>query len=290
MSELDDRELYRPEQEGQDPGPRRRAWMWVVAVLAVLAAVGVVLWLTVRRGESPPPQAAAAAGRPAPVPALDAAPRGELGPDVEPIDLPPLELTDPVVRDLLRRLSARPELAAWLASDNLIRSLVASIDNVAAGKTPARHLSSIRPSRPFQAQPRGEAVTIDPRSYARYDGLADTLESMDPANLARLYSLLKPRMRDAYRELGHPEGDIDAAVERALVHLLETPVPSGEILLERQGVPYAFRDPALERLSPAQKQLLRMGPRNVLIVKDQLREIAGQLGIPAERLPAVQQD
>ena len=53
-------------------------------------------------------------------------------------------------------------------------------------------------------------------------GLADTLESMDPANLARIYSLLKPRMRDAYRELGHPEGDIDAAVERALVHLLET--------------------------------------------------------------------
>ena len=136
----------------------------------------------------------------------------------------------------------------------------------------------------------GEAVTIDPRSYARYDGLADTLESMDPANLARLYSLLKPRMRDAYRELGHPEGDIDAAVERALVHLLETPAPDGEITLDRQGVPYTYRDPALERLSPAQKQLLRMGPRNVRIVKDRLREIAGQLGIPAERLPAAQQD
>ena len=38
------------------------------------------------------------------------------------------------------------------------------------------------------------------------------------------------------------------------------------------------------------QQLLRMGPRNVLIVKDRLREIAGQLGIPAERLPAAQQD
>ena len=203
MSQLDDRELLRPEHEGQGPEPRRRPWIWAVAALVVLAAVAAGLWLTMRRDDSPPSEAAAVAGRPAPVPGLDAAPRGELGPDVEPIDLPPLELTDPVVRDLLRHLSARPELAAWLASDNLIRNLVTSIENVAAGKTPARHLSPVRPSGPFQAQSRGEAVTVDPRSYARYDGLADTLESMDPANLARLYSLLKPRMRDAYREQGH---------------------------------------------------------------------------------------
>ncbi len=291
MSELDDRELYRPEHAGQEPEPehRRRAWMGVAAVLVLLVAVAVGVWLALRRDAAPPPQAAAEAGRPAPVSALDAGPRGELGPEVEPIDLPPLELTDPVVRDLLRHLSARPELAAWLASDHLIRSLVASIENVAAGKSPARHLSSVRPSGPFQAQSRGETLTIDPRSYARSDGLADTLESMDPANLARIYSLLKPRMRDAYRELGHPEGDIDSAVERALAHLLQTPVPSGGIVLERKGVSYAYGDPALERLSPAQKQLLRMGPRNVRRVQDRLREIAGALGIPPEGLPAEQQ-
>jgi hypothetical protein len=137
---------------------------------------------------------------------------------------------------------------------------------------------------------RGETLTIDPRTFSRYDGLADTLESMDAANLARVYSLLRPRMRDAYRELGHPEGDIDGAMERAIVHLLQTPVVDGGIELGQRALSYTFRAPALERLSPAQKQLLRMGPRNVRIVKAQLRDIAKEFSIPQSRLPAVDRE
>ena len=38
-------------------------------------------------------------------------------------------------------------------------------------------------------------------------------------------------------------------------------------------------------LTGVQKQLLRMGPRNVRIIQSSLREIALALGIPAERLP-----
>lgn len=132
-------------------------------------------------------------------------------------------------------------------------------------------------------------MTIDPRSYARYDGLADTLESMDPANLARLYSLLKPRMRDAYRESVTQRATSTPRWNEPWCTCWRRRCPAARSCSSGK-VFHAFRDPALERLSPAQKQLLRMGPRNVLIVKDRLREIAGQLGIPAERLPAVQQD
>jgi hypothetical protein len=193
-----------------------------------------------------------------------------------------------VVRELLRELSSRPELAAWLASDNLVRNIVVSIDNVAAGRTPAPHLTAVKPRGAFRATPNGQALIIDPRSYSRYDGLADTVQSMDPAKLARVYSLLKPRMRDAYRELGHPEGDLDAATERAIVRLLQTPVVEGNIdLAQREGV-YTFANPTLEGLSGAQKQLLRMGPRNVRIIKTQLRAIAKELGIPEDRLPAAE--
>jgi hypothetical protein len=42
---------------------------------------------------------------------------------------------------------------------------------------------------------------------------------------------------------------------------------------------FAFEDPALESLSPPQRQLLRMGPRNARIVQQKLREIAPYLGI-----------
>jgi hypothetical protein len=48
---------------------------------------------------------------------------------------------------------------------------------------------------------------------------------------------------------------------------------------------YAFENPRIERLTAAQKQLARMGPRNVRTIQGKLREIALALGIPAERLP-----
>ncbi|HSK07939.1 MAG TPA: DUF3014 domain-containing protein [Vicinamibacterales bacterium] len=287
MSQLDDHEIDRgPGPEGQETAPRRPGPLLLLAAAVVLlAAVAVGVWM-MRGGDAPESQTSTPAERPSPVTEPAPAPRGELGPQVEPIDLPPLDLTDPVVRDLLRHLSARPELAAWLASDNLIRNFVMSVENVAAGQTPARHLRRLKPPGAFQAESSGETMAIDRRSYSRYDGLADTLGSMDPANLARVYSLLKPRLVEAYREQGHPEGDIDPVVERAIVHLLQTPILDGDVALGQRGVAYTFRDPALERLSPAQKQLLRMGPRNMRIVQDQLRAIGAELGIPEDRLPA----
>ena len=58
-----------------------------------------------------------------------------------------------------------------------------------------------------------------------------------------------------------------------------------DVELRTDKVTYAFADPALEGLSGAQRQLLRMGPRNVRIVQAKLREVAGFLGIPDALLP-----
>ena len=98
----------------------------------------------------------------------------------------------------------------------------------------------------------------------------------------RLYATLKPRIQDAYRELGHPDGNVDPAVERALVDLLKTPVIDGDVALASRTVAYEFADPRLQSLSSAQRQFLRMGPRNVRLVQAKLREIAPHIGIPAE--------
>jgi hypothetical protein len=51
-------------------------------------------------------------------------------------------------------------------------------------------------------------------------------------------------------------------------------------------ITWRYEDPGLEDLSPAQKQLLRMGPANVRRVQRQLRALAQALGIPSNRLPA----
>jgi hypothetical protein len=173
----------------------------------------------------------------------------------------------------------------WLATDGLLRSLAVCIDNVASGQSPARHLVRLSPKAPFRAIPRGVTVVMDPASFARYTGIADAVASMDPAGLARAYSKLKPRLVEAYRELGHPEGDIDAATERAIAILLQAPVVDGDIALTEKVISYKFQKEELEGLEPAQKHLIRMGPRNQRVIQNQLRAIARELGIPDKRLP-----
>ena len=283
MDRLDDFRLGSESEPPPGPEPDRssRAPLWIAAILlAVAAVVAGVVW----SGRSGTPPASAPAAQANAAPQTEA--RDPLGPAVEPIDLPPLVLTDPLVRELLGKLSSSPTLAAWLATDGLIRACVVSVENVADGSSPARHVRALAPRSPFRTLSEGGLITVDPRSFARYDGMANAAVSMDPAGLARVYSILKPRLVEAYKELGHPDGDLDAAVERAIVQLLQTPVVEEPIALRPRVLSFRYDRDDLEALSPAQKQLLRMGPRNVKAVQDQLRAVARELGIPAGRLPA----
>lgn len=263
------------------PPDDRRGRTWAVAAVCLLiAAAAAAFYLTRRPGEPAAPVAPASS----PVAQQPAAPtrRTQLGPEVEPRDLPPLDLSDPIVRELLGGLSSRPELAAWLATDGLIRNLVVSVDNVARGTSPSPHLRRLAPDRPFVAQARDGAFVIDARSYRRYDGIADTVGALDANGLARTYSILRPRLQEAYRELGYPDGNFDVPVERAITRLLDTPILEQEVDVRPAPVLYKFTNERIENLTPAQKQLLRMGPRNARLVQDKLRELAAALGIPAE--------
>lgn len=282
MDRLDDFRLgTEPEPQDQEPEGRSRAPLWIAASLLVVAAAVVGVVMFTRPAPAPPREPAAQANAAAQTEALD-----PLGPTVEPIDLPPLVLTDPLVREMLGKLSSSPTLAAWLATDGLIRAFVVSVENVADGASPARHVRALAPRSAFRTLTEEGVITVDPRSYSRYDGIANAAASMDPAGLARVFSILKPRLIEAYAELGHPTGDLDAAVERAIVHLLQTPVVDEPIVLRPRVLSFRYDRQDLEALSPAQKQLLRMGPRNVRRIQDQLRVVARELGIPTTRLPA----
>jgi hypothetical protein len=283
MEPLDDFRLGSESAPPPGPEPDRgsRAPLWIAAALLVVIAVVIsVVWF--RRASTDTKRPAAEQAKPA----VQSDTREPLGPAVQPIDLPPLVLTDPLVREMLGKLSSSPTLAAWLATDGLIRAFVVSAENVADGQTPAKHVRAIAPRAPFRTVNEGKTIVIDTRSYSRYDGLANAAASMDAAGLARVYSILKPRLMEAYQELGHPEGDIDSAVERAIVLLLQTPVVDEPVALRSRVLSFKYEREDLEALSPAQKQLLRMGPRNVRVVHEQLRAIARELGIPFSRLPA----
>jgi hypothetical protein len=258
------------------------AWPKLIAAGVLVIAVAVTGYLVFRnRGTAAP--ASAPAATPAPAPTDAASP---LGADVAPIDLPPLDQSDDVVRGLVKELSSNPAVAAWLTTKNLIRNFTVVVTNIAAGEPAAGRVPALRPSGGFQVEGRGEDLSINSRSYARYLPLATAASSIDPQGAAKLYSQLKPRIEDAYKELGLPNSTFDQTLERAIVTLLKTPVPEGRVPIQPSAaVNYRFADPALEKLTPSQKLLIRFGPDNQRAVQTSLRNIALALGIPPERLP-----
>ena len=107
---------------------------------------------------------------------------------------------------------------------------------------------------------------------------------MNAEAAARLCGSLKPRLEEAYRELGRG-GSFDTALEQAIVAMLETPALGGNVRVVQDEAVYVFRDTALESLTPAQKHLARMGAANARLIQDKLRQIALTIGIPRARLP-----
>jgi len=205
-------------------------------------------------------------------------------PDTNAASLPPLNDSDAFAKKSAGGVSAHPRVAAWLATDNVIRNFVVAVDNIASGGTPAARMRALRPAGGFQVRETRGGLFIDPRSFERYGPIADAVDSVDPQTSASLCGTLKPRLVEAYGELGR-DGSFDIALERAIVALLRTPAAGPDTRLVPKGGSYAFEDETLETLTPAQKQLARMGPRNVRLIQDKLRQVALAIGIPAERLP-----
>jgi hypothetical protein len=279
MADIEDFDLQSaPDEPPIERRAERFSWLWVV-VAALVVATAAAVYLVLERTRRAVP--ATADQRPA-------APRPTvrpLGSDALAIDVPPLDQSDPVVRVLVRQITSHPRIAAWLATDRLIRTVTVAVENVADGATPARWFPVLRPSSSFETLARGQELHVNPRSYERYNDLADAMASIDAAGAARVYATLKPRFEEAYRDLGYPDTPFDRTLERAIVSLLRTPVSAGGERLEAKGIGYGFVDPALEGLTGAQKQLLRAGPRNARIIQSSLRKMALSLGIPPERLP-----
>ena len=278
MADLDDLQL----DKGYDlPPPASRLSGWrIVLVAGLLAAVGFLLWNLFWPLRRSAPVKVETEQRVAPTKPDD--PKQVAG---EQIQLAPLSETDPVVRELVGRLSSHPKVAAWLATDQLLRNFTVVMINIADGRSPAQQLRALRPVGEFVAAEKGEQAYIDARSYRRYDSYADAIGALDARGTAEVYATLKPRIADAYRELGQPDADVDVTFRKAIVHILETPIVEGDVKLASKSVSYEFDDSKLQSLSSGQRQFLRMGPRNMRIIKAKLREMAPFLGIAPEALP-----
>lgn len=255
-----------PERPGGSSPVR---WV-VVAIIALAAGAGVTYWwMTRARPNGPvlPPTTAADSTR------------TSTRPQPQPMDLPSLDGSDALFRELVGVLSRHPQLVRLLATDGLVRRAVVAVNQIAEGRTPSAQLTPLRPPTRLTIT-GGEEGAIDPRSYQRWDAAVDALASVNPAEAAQLYVNVKPLFDAAWAELGHPGGNFDTALTQATDVLLATPVPAGDpVLLRRPGY-YEHVDPALRSLRPVQKQLLLVGPDSRARIDRWLRAFAAALDLP----------
>src|SRR6185295_18308447 len=96
----------------------------------------------------------------------------------EKIALPPLGETDPLVRDLVVKLSSHPTVLAWLATNGLIENFAVVTLNVSEGRTPVTHLRALAPTARFRVRTAGDLTLLDPASYHRYEGDAIVVDGL----------------------------------------------------------------------------------------------------------------
>ncbi|HET7785348.1 MAG TPA: DUF3014 domain-containing protein [Myxococcales bacterium] len=231
----------------------RSLWM-IVAAVALALVVGSAFYL-----HRPKPEAAA--------PAAAAPQAAAQQPDAP---LPPPEKTDAEGRKQLAALSSRPEWAQWLATSDLLDRWVVVVDNVAEDVSPRRQLDFIK------VAPQGNAPRLD---YARYDGVADVIASVDAKGFAQVLRDLHPLLVTAYHKLGYPDRKFDDVLAKALQRIVDAKVLTQPPRLEPKGANFRFTDDKLESLGPVEKHLLRMGPRNTKLVQGKAREVAAALDL-----------
>lgn len=267
-------------------GRMNRRGKIVVAHIAVLAVLLVAfgLWWSLRGNDAAgragdpaadavPAQAGApedAPAGPAPAETDDPSPP----PDVPPgaidagggedaaVVLPPLDESDDFVRAWLE-VRAAEVWTVWRVREDLVRLAAVLLEYAARGQVPRRSLSFITVGRFEVREEEGERIFIEPRSYARYNAVVEMALALPAEDAAALFALLEPLLAAALLELDASAPAPRALLERAVDHVLATPVLTEPVALTRQAVHYEFADPALEALAPLPKQLLRTGPANV---------------------------
>ncbi|OGA19109.1 MAG: hypothetical protein A3H32_00950 [Betaproteobacteria bacterium RIFCSPLOWO2_02_FULL_63_19] len=264
----------------------KQLWVGLGSVL-ILIAIGAYFWLRQAPQQPPPPapvvSAAPIVAPPAPAPAEPAI-RHPIDEAPSATPLPPIERADAFVKEQITGLLGAKRVKTHVRIENFVRSVVATVDNLARSLAPPR-MWPIHPTPGrFNVETAGNERIISSKNAARYRPFVALAESVDTARAVALYKLLYPLFQRAYETLGYPGKHFNDRLVEVIDLLLETPIPStplkvelpevqGPIKPSRPWLLYRFSDPALERLASGQKILLRVGRENEKRLKAKLVQI-----------------
>jgi hypothetical protein len=186
---------------------------------------------------------------------------------------PELGSSDAPFNAALTELPGASALADFLRPENLIRHVVATVDNLPRHRL-AVELRPLQPASGSLVVSGGDLeATLDDRNGTRYAALTAILGALDMHDVNALYRQYYPLFQRAYEDLGYPKGYFNDRLVEVIDHLLETPHPSGPVALVRPKVFWEFADPQLEARSAGQKLMLRIGSTNAAVVAGKLREL-----------------
>ena len=257
--------------------PTYQKIIWVALVVTVIAilTVGYFLFLAPEAGEKSVLKTELTP-RELPQPTESALTEPAEDKDFSPLKLD-LDQSDPAVRELIASAQVPGLLRSWSRQKELLRSVVAAVDNVAQGQSPAAQLAFLAPEEKFSVIEKNGTTYLDPQSFRRYDALINVFMAIPDETLIFWYRKLRPTLETAFRELGYPEITFSQRLKQAIEQLDQVPVTRKEVPLEKKILSYAFADIDLEDLNPAQKHLLRLGPQNVARIQKKLRNLAAGL-------------
>jgi len=195
---------------------------------------------------------------------------------VPPAAQPALPSLDDADAWLLARIATSMP-APWEDEPELLRTFSAVLDNAPRGDYPRNLLAFLAPEGRFKVLRAGSQIRLDPVSYDRYNAVVAALTDLSPQAMAGLFGQLEPLLLEALAELGVTNAQPGELAAAAIAHVQATPILDEPPLLVQPKVIFKFADARLEKLSPLQKQLLRMGPANLGVVKLWLGEFAAQL-------------
>jgi hypothetical protein len=231
---------------------------WVFFILLALAVIAAMYYFWSKRDlpgltpvASTPPATQPAA------PAEEAKPEvpQAQAPSAEPAKpLPSIEQSDAMMRDTVSGLVGRKAFEAMVYPSQLVRRIVATVDNLPRETAPRRVMPLAAVPGAFGASGEGDEMVLSAEAY--------------------------PLFQRAYADLGFPKARFHDRLLAAIDDMLEAPVPTGPVKLVRPKVLYQFADPELEGLSAGQKIMVRMGPENEARVKAKLRESRRALTAP----------
>ena len=272
----DDRPYLRPARRSPSP------WLAVVAIGAVAWIVALSSRLLLDEARHVEPIAPASRA----VPTVDAsatpAPanpvRHRLRPALESSPpLPTLDDSDPIAGRSVAGLVGSRVFADFFVPQNLVRRIVATVDNLPRATSPQRMLPLNPVPGDFVTQSVGDAEIIDPENFSRYTPYVRVFEMVVPSALVLSYVRAYPLFQRAYEELGYPDRYFNDRLMIVIDDLLLTPEIDAPPRVVRGRVLYEFADPDLETRSAGQKIMLRMGAENARRVKAQLWEIRREL-------------